>query len=77
MKEATGSATPCGCHSEKHMGFSNYRKQCRVLLVDEIVEFKGPVSQFPVNRAFRIIQCQISQLLLYLFIYLPLPLLIV
>jgi hypothetical protein len=30
-----------------------------------IVKFNGPLCQFPVNRAFQIIQCWISQLLLY------------
>jgi len=36
------------------------------LLVNGIVECNGPVSQFPANRAFWIILCQISQLLRYL-----------
>jgi hypothetical protein len=34
--------------------------------VAERRKFNGPLGQFPVNGAFRIIECRISQLLLYL-----------
>jgi hypothetical protein len=36
-----------------------------VLPVDRIATFNRPHSQFPVNRAFYIIQCQKLQLILY------------
>lgn len=36
-----------------------------LLLVDGIVKFNGPFSQFLAYRIFWVIQCQISQPLLY------------
>jgi hypothetical protein len=63
---AAPSATPSGHQPEKCMVFLNSQNQCSVLPVDGIVKLNGPCSQFPVNRDFKIIQCWISQLLLYL-----------
>jgi len=41
-----------------------------VLPVDGTLKFIGPLNQFPFNRDFRIIQCRISQFLLYLIVIL-------
>jgi hypothetical protein len=51
-EEATGIVAPSSCLSEKRVGFLNSGSRFCVLPVDEIVTFHGPISLFPVNRAF-------------------------
>jgi hypothetical protein len=48
MKEAAGSAMPSGHCLEKC--FLNSRNWCRVLLVDRIMKFDGPLCPFLVNK---------------------------
>lgn len=48
----------------------NSQHWCYMLMVDGIVKCNGHLTHFPVNRAFRIVQRQISWLLLYfIFLY--------
>jgi magnesium-transporting ATPase (P-type) len=51
--------------TQRNVDFLSSQNRCWVVPVEEIVKFNGSLSQFPVNRAFSIIQCWISQLLLY------------
>jgi len=47
----------------------NFQKWCWVLLVYGPFKYNGSPSQFPVNRAFWITKCYISQPLLYFYIH--------